>query len=943
MTFTKGQIFRYIALPAILPRIKELFGSGFSHVAFFIAQIYRAARLLPAYHPYLNPVNIGRFGIYHVISEAAKGLDLKKENSDQILIFFVILLGLLILAGQFIILLLGMLFIGSAQASTGIPIDFFDFFKANQPTDHDVAFALLDLVFGVPDIFNSCVAQAMPCFEKGGENIVSQLPGNNMVPYEAYSDYEREKAVGAYPFPTPFHEALRSIMQLYSIGLLVIAAMLFLYFIIAVIAETAQEGTPFGKRFNKVWAPLRMVVALGLLIPIANGLNSGQYLVLYAAKFGSNFATNGWIIFTDTVVTGTNTLLGERSELVVTPQTPQIGNMVEFFTVLATCMRAEAVVNQQLVEAWHVKPNTGAGVTYEPALSGSDFASALDFYENRDIKIVFGTHQLRGDDEPIGAYWQGGIDPVCGEIILPVPSINQTDSPGAWLVTQQLYENFLTPIWAEANNDFTLDDPLDPRDEATLVLISHIGSNMVLKSIIGANKPEFTDIAPEDADYPTTSFLQAVIDAYTSGGGFGPGTSSISIEQIIANGVAETISDGNWLYDLNSLGWGGAGIWYNKLAQLNGALVAAAHKMPIVKEYPALMKEVEDDRQQNNATVTGYDRFKPYLAEEQDIEGRQEGDLGMQTAMYRGQRIWEDVYTVSTTNFLIDGIISVFGLEGLFNMVENADVHPLAQLVGIGKSLVESSIRNLGMAFVGVALGGMPIIGPIISVAGSFLSSIAMIGLGVGFVLFYIIPFLPFIYFFFAVGGWVKGIFEAMVGVPLWALAHIRIDGNGLPGDAAMGGYYLILEIFLRPILIIFGLLASITIFSAQVKILNEIWPLVTTNLTGFDNKTAAGVGKNLTGAVEYMRGHVDRLFFTVIYAIIVYLLAVASFKLVTLIPNNIMRWMGANVQTFGDQSDDPTQNLVRNTMLGSQIVSGSMGQSFGRLRGAMSAPSGGG
>ena len=62
--------------------------------------------------------------------------------------------------------------------------------------------------------------------------------------------------------------------------------------------------------------------------------------------------------------------------------------------------------------------------------------------------------------------------------------------------------------------------------------------------------------------------------------------------------------------------------------------------------------------------------------------------------------------------------------------------------------------------------------------------------------LFYIIPFMPFIYFFFAVGTWVKAIFEAMVGVPLWALAHIRIDGQGLPGDAAMNGYYLLLEIF---------------------------------------------------------------------------------------------------------------------------------------------------
>ena len=33
--------------------------------------------------------------------------------------------------------------------------------------------------------------------------------------------------------------------------------------------------------------------------------------------------------------------------------------------------------------------------------------------------------------------------------------------------------------------------------------------------------------------------------------------------------------------------------------------------------------------------------------------------------------------------------------------------------------------------------------------------------------------------------------------------------------------------------------------------------------------------------------------------------MAMASFKLVTLIPNGILRWMGAGVQSFGDQHDD--------------------------------------
>ena len=78
-----------------------------------------------------------------------------------------------------------------------------------------------------------------------------------------------------------------------------------------------------------------------------------------------------------------------------------------------------------------------------------------------------------------------------------------------------------------------------------------------------------------------------------------------------------------------------------------------------------------------------------------------------------------------------------------------------------------------------------------------FFSTFTTAGIIMGFVLYYILPFMPFIYFFFAVGSWVKAIFEAMVGVPLWALAHLKIQGEGLPTQSALTGYLLIYPQFL--------------------------------------------------------------------------------------------------------------------------------------------------
>lgn len=232
--------------------------------------------------------------------------------------------------------------------------------------------------------------------------------------------------------------------------------------------------------------------------------------------------------------------------------------------------------------------------------------------------------------------------------------------------------------------------------------------------------------------------------------------------------------------------------------------------------------------------------------------------------------------------------------------------------------MVESAVRSLGYAALGTTLGAAGVGGALGGIAANFFISVAMMGLTVGFVLFYVVPFLPFIYFFFAVGGWLKGIFEAMVGAPLWALAHIRIDGHGMPGNAAINGYFLIFEVFLRPILTLFGLLASISIFSALVEVLNSIFSIVTENVGGYDMESELAATA-ATSTSENMRSKIDEFFFTVIYAIIVYLIAMSSFKLIDTIPNNILRWMGQSVATFGDQREDPAQGLVSKTTIGSQ------------------------
>jgi conjugal transfer/type IV secretion protein DotA/TraY len=285
-----------------------------------------------------------------------------------------------------------------------------------------------------------------------------------------------------------------------------------------------------------------------------------------------------------------------------------------------------------------------------------------------------------------------------------------------------------------------------------------------------------------------------------------------------------------------------------------------------------------------------------------------------------------------TGNAVIDFMNMVLGTSGIFEMRKNIDVHPLAQLSSLGKGMMDAAVRNAALA-VGGAIGSniLKLFDEFSSdsakAVSGFFSSMVVATIGIAAVLFYVLPMLPFIYFLFAASGWIKSIFEAIVAIPLWALAHIRIDGEGLPGPGATNGYFLLLEIFIRPILIFTGFIASITIFSASVSVLNIIFDLVVANVGGFDYQEealiagGAGTLPSAVSMLDYSRSAIDEFFYTGMYAIICYMMAVACFKLIDQIPNKILRWAGVSVSTFQENAGDPASQLTNQVYKGSLLI----------------------
>ncbi|OIN87825.1 MAG: hypothetical protein AUJ12_00540 [Alphaproteobacteria bacterium CG1_02_46_17] len=943
------RVAKYALLPQFLPRMSELFFSGFSYFAYFIAQVYSGVRLLPRGHAYLNVHNVGSFSVFDVIAAAGRGLKYRRENIDQIILFYVILLGLFLMVIQGIFMLASLVM----PQAMAFSLSYF-FGQSWQPfgSDQDLAFILMDRVFGVPGIFDSCVSQVTPCYRSTSNLIAS---GTVYTP-----------AV----FPWPFHDALHALYEFYSIGLLIIAMFIVLYFVVVIVAETAQTGVPFGKRFNTVWAPLRLVIAIGLLVPIGYGLNSAQYIVLYAAKYGSNFATNGWLVFNSNLASG-HLIEG----MVAKPQKPEVNSLLKFMMLAHACKAIEEGYMEYATEPVPVTGDCGSAVnatdqkdtiingylvTKGPAATNSmlmestDYLGTMGFFENQSFTIRFGD---RGCTEK-HASQLGNVRPLCGELVLPQAAL---DDAGAVAIQEGYYE-LVRHLWGEY--DGKVWDHFGFCDALHVIQMTRAGGNLDFKirslyyvqEMCPETKAGLLDATTKIE--PTNDWVNKEVGAFMDGNicsdpGYASGSpgkvsppatvsilQSVIVENIIRAGLYAQIQDiagankDDYIIPTDQLarGWAGAGMWYNKIAQMNGALSGAAWKMPQISKWPLIQTSVMTQKKMNNQGDAAANVKSSNMGGKTSMKTDRGGqELQGAGALYKIDMVWQGASINSkpkSGNMAYDFLNWLFGTRGLFDLKDpvNQTTHPLALMTGLGKGLVEASIRNLALALtgqVGQIFSG-EIMGPLAGGASALFYTAASTTLTAGFILYYVLPFLPFVYFFFAVGNWVKGIFEAMVGVPLWALAHIRIDGDGLPGSAALNGYFLIFEIFLRPILIVFGLIASVSIFAAMAIVFNSIFDLAVYNVGGVDLSPVTCRTPNSADVMDMVRGPIDQFFYTVMYAVVMYIMALSSFKLIDLIPNKILRWMGASVDTFGDMAGDPAQNLTNYAAIGgSQMTSG--------------------
>jgi defect-in-organelle-trafficking protein DotA len=160
-----------------------------------------------------------------------------------------------------------------------------------------------------------------------------------------------------------------------------------------------------------------------------------------------------------------------------------------------------------------------------------------------------------------------------------------------------------------------------------------------------------------------------------------------------------------------------------------------------------------------------------------------------------------------------------------------------------------------------------------------FLSSLMLLP---GAILAYYVPLYPFAVFTFAVIGWVAMIVEGMAAAPLVCMGMTNPEGHDFMGKAE-GALMFFLAIFVRPALLIIGLIASMLVSYIAFNIFLAGYYHV---MKSINTPWVAGLGELFMLMINWIIGLTVFSFFTME-------IIEQSYKLTYQLPQYVMKWIG--------------------------------------------------
>ena len=156
------------------------------------------------------------------------------------------------------------------------------------------------------------------------------------------------------------------------------------------------------------------------------------------------------------------------------------------------------------------------------------------------------------------------------------------------------------------------------------------------------------------------------------------------------------------------------------------------------------------------------------------------------------------------------------------------------------------------------------------------------------------LPLVPFIIWFGAIINWLVVVLEAIIAAPLWAMTHLDGEAEGM-GARSAHGYIFMLNVMVRPFLMVVGFFGGGACMVVGGTFLNQIYGIAVANVQ-FDSVT----------------GLISMLGFLYVYFSISLNLIHSCFNLVLIVPDQVINWVGGTASsTLGRDAGEAVRNSV--------------------------------
>lgn len=656
--------------------------------------------------------------------------------------------------------------------------------------------------------------------------------------------------------PSDPDSVLGAMSQILNTGMLVFTGLIVGYVFLTGVLNSAHEGNPLGKMYSSMWVPLRMVIALSLVLPFSGGYSTMQIGVLWLAGHGIGLANTTWNAALDHI-SGTGTLYPPQ---IAVDYEKTAMRILESRVCMHGINTADRHVNieekpVEIVQGQQVTSVRSAGTTSTTPIP----------VQHKVMQRYDSSYNLVSAAGAYSAAWLSGFSAgvprnyganPCGSITLEFAEIDEgtaIDSP---------VRNFQSKIIAIHAD---LDANLDP-----------LARQLVLKAV--------DDTA---ADPDITAFNDAVQ------------TFKAEYEKSVNEALSEiaTARMSKWAggnpdaagttMGAREAGWITVGAWYWDLQRINAETQKMVTVVAELAEPTGAVIENEDYQQfvdalnaySENMLVTDPNTGSPVNALERSTYA--DDNLGLSAVMSSAE---------SVINYSL------------------SEPDPLSGMANVGHTIITSFEVALTAAWVldtvaGVADDAADTVGGFTGGAARVGTSTAahltnqvlwsLIGAGmllipIALMLAYYLPATPMILWIMGVAAWFIMLIEAVIAAPVWAAAHVFPEGNGFVGERAKAGYMVALSLFLRPTLAIFGFFAGMLLIIVMGKVLMLL----------FLPAMSGMIGDSLSGVVTFFA-------LLAIFTLVLVQIAHRCFGLIHEIPDKVLRYLGGGQENLGEASQE--------------------------------------